>query len=343
MIDTAASGSIDSSRPGGPTISVIIPAYNTAGYIGEALDSVFAQVYTDFEIVVINDGSPDTELLEKVLDPYFGRIVYIKQENRGPSAARNAGIRCARGEHIAFLDSDDSWFPEYLSEQMKILGNSQGLDMVYSDALMYGNTPLSDKSFFQVYPPRLPVTFGNLLKGCSILPSHVVVRRQIVLEAGLFDESLHLLEDVDLWLRMIQCGGRIACNKQVLARHRYRSGSQSYVTSREMAEAQLRFMKKFEGSLNLTAGMRSALDREIKDNLTDLEIDQGKQFLLTRDFQRAINSLGKAKNNRPSTKLRLTVYGLRVAPNLTRFITIAWLRLLFAADNLGQVKPGRQK
>src|SRR5215467_1463918 len=103
-----------------PSVSVIIPAYNTARYIGEALDSVFGQTYRDFEVIVINDGSPDTEALEAVLRPYLDRIVYLKQENRGPAAARNLGIHQARGEYIAFLDSDDCWVEEYLARQMSM-------------------------------------------------------------------------------------------------------------------------------------------------------------------------------------------------------------------------------
>ena len=102
-------------------VSVIIPAYNTAAYITETLDSVFAQTFKDFEVIVVNDGSPDTEDLERVLQPYRARIVYVKQENRGVSGARNAGILRARGEFLAFLDSDDVWLPDYLAEQMKFL------------------------------------------------------------------------------------------------------------------------------------------------------------------------------------------------------------------------------
>src|SRR6201998_3148699 len=97
------------SQARAPSVRVVIPAYNSARYIGETLDSVFGQTYRDFEVLVINDGSPDTEALEAGLRPYFERIVYLKQDNRGPAAARNLGIQQARGEYIAFLDSDDCW------------------------------------------------------------------------------------------------------------------------------------------------------------------------------------------------------------------------------------------
>ena len=90
-----------------PLVSVIIPTYNSAGYIEEALESVFEQTLQDFEIIVVDDGSTDGT--GEVLRKYGDRIRYIYQENNGPASARNGGIRVARGEYIAFLDADDLW------------------------------------------------------------------------------------------------------------------------------------------------------------------------------------------------------------------------------------------
>src|SRR5260221_785574 len=92
-----------------PTVSVVIPAYNVARYISETLESVFAQTFTDYEVIVVNDGSPDTEDFEQAIAPYLNRILYLKQENLGASVARNTGLQAARGEFIAFLDADDLW------------------------------------------------------------------------------------------------------------------------------------------------------------------------------------------------------------------------------------------
>src|SRR5260370_36425543 len=115
MTDVLFSDRTGSSVNHAPSVSVILPAYNTASLIAEALDSVFVQNYRTFEVIVINDGSPDTEALEQALTPYLERIVYVAQRNRGPPRARNTGIRRARGEFLAFLDSDDRWTPEYLA------------------------------------------------------------------------------------------------------------------------------------------------------------------------------------------------------------------------------------
>ena len=114
-----------------PLVSVIIPAYKVAPFINETLESVFAQDLNDFEVIVINDGSPDTEDLEVALEPYKERITYLKQANLGAGAARNAGLRAARGTYVAFLDGDDIWFPIFLSEQIRFLETGDGFDLVF--------------------------------------------------------------------------------------------------------------------------------------------------------------------------------------------------------------------
>src|SRR6478609_11350587 len=120
-------------------VSVVIPAYNVSDYIAQALDSVLAQQYRHFEIVVVNDGSPDTPALEAALAPYRDRITYLQQENAGPSAARNLGVERARGELVAFLDGDDIWLPQYLSEQVARANADRGLAVIHADAEVIGD------------------------------------------------------------------------------------------------------------------------------------------------------------------------------------------------------------
>src|SRR5260370_2508378 len=121
----------------GPRVSVVIPAYNVAPYISETLATVFAQTFSDFEVVIVNDGSPDTEEFEREIQSYADRIVYLQQENRGASAARNTGVRAARGQLIAFLDADDLWSPNYLTEQLKFI-REYGCDLACADAMIFG-------------------------------------------------------------------------------------------------------------------------------------------------------------------------------------------------------------
>ena len=120
-----------------PSVSVVIPAYNVASFIAETLESVFAQTWTDFEVLVINDGSPDTAALESTLAHYAHRIRYVVQKNGGPSSARNHGIQIAAGKWVAFLDGDDLWDPTFLQSQME-LAASQNLDLVYCDMRYFG-------------------------------------------------------------------------------------------------------------------------------------------------------------------------------------------------------------
>src|SRR5437870_2295504 len=131
-----------------PKISIIIPAYNATSYIGETLESAFAQTFIEYEVIVVNDGSPDTEAFERVLDPYGDRIRYLKQENRGASAARNTGLRAARGEFIAFLDADDLWLPNYLNEQMAFI-REHDVDLICADAIVFGDSSVDDKTYME--------------------------------------------------------------------------------------------------------------------------------------------------------------------------------------------------
>jgi glycosyltransferase involved in cell wall biosynthesis len=203
-------------------VSVIIPAYNVAQYIAEALDSVFTQTFTDYEIVVINDGSPDTNELERVLEPYWERIIYVKQENRGVSGARNSGMRITNTPFIAQLDPDDVWKPNYLEVQMGIMESDPTIDVLYPNAVIFGDTPDAGKELMSLLPSSGEVTFERLLSlECNVITC-VTARRESFLRAGLFDESLRSSEDFDLWLRIAKQGGRIAYHRHVLAGYRRR-------------------------------------------------------------------------------------------------------------------------
>ena len=152
-----------------PLVSVIIPAYDVAEFIGDALNSVFAQTFTDCEVIVINDGSPDTAKLEQVLAPYMSRIVYLKQENRGVSAARNTGIAAARGSLIAFLDGDDIWLANYLEVQVKRIQADPSIDVLYPNVLMFGGSSEDGEEFMTICPSNGEVTFERLLlQECNV-------------------------------------------------------------------------------------------------------------------------------------------------------------------------------
>lgn len=188
-----------------PCVSVIIPSYNRANYLPEALDSVLAQTYQDFEVIVVDDGSTDNT--ESAVFPYLSRIRYVKQNNSERSAARNHGIRLASGEFIAFLDSDDFWRPSKLEKQVAFLKKHPDVDLVYTWLdicdmggrplkLVKDGRPLTTQHGASVFYPLL---LRNFVVGGA---TTVMARRSAIELAGGFDEGLRHVEDWDLWLRM---------------------------------------------------------------------------------------------------------------------------------------------
>jgi glycosyltransferase involved in cell wall biosynthesis len=172
-------------------VSVIIPAYRASADIPDALALVFAQTFSSFEVIIVDDGSPDATELEAAVAPYRNRVRYLVQRNRGAGAARNTGIRAARGRYVAFLDADDRWHEDFLRRQTCLLDAHPECGLVYSDAVISGDTPLAGQRFMDTAPSAGAVTLLSLIRQqCNIMLSTVVVRRTPLVEAGLFDEGL---------------------------------------------------------------------------------------------------------------------------------------------------------
>src|SRR5437879_5877114 len=250
-----------------PKVSVIIAAYNVAEYIGETLASVFAQSFPDYEVIVVNDGSEDEAELTAALAPYRERINYIKQENRGASAARNAGLNAARGELVAFLDADDTWLTNYLQEQIDFMHEHQP-DLICGDAIVFSDSRTDDQSYMDVLMNGADhfgeVTFEGLISGSqSLITSAVVARRQKVIEAGSFDENLRNAQDFDLWIRMALRGARMDYQRKVLARYRYREGSLSGDAVNRV-NRELRVYRKTLAQYDLTATQRTHVEGAIR-------------------------------------------------------------------------------
>jgi glycosyltransferase involved in cell wall biosynthesis len=312
-----------------PSVSVIIPAYNVAKYIGETLESVFSQSFTDYEVIVINDGSPDTEALENELARFGDRVNYVKQENRGASVARNAGLGAARGEFIAFLDADDLWLPGYLDEQIKFI-HERSCDLVCADAEVFGDDVHRKETYMGTLMtdarPAGDLTFIGLLSAeQSVITSGVVVRRERVFAVGLFDEALRNSQDFDLWLRLALDGTRMAYQRRVLLRYRNRenslSGDEVNVHRRE-----LRVLEKVERSYDLPPAKRAEVVAVIQRRRTVLEFELGKLYLARGEFTRARESFGKANQLRRSLRTRVAVWSSRIAPRLMQTIYVRRLR-----------------
>lgn len=313
-----------------PSVSVIIPAYNTAPYIVETLESVFAQTFTDFEVIVINDGSPDTLELIAALAPYQDRIRYIAQENRGLSAARNVGIRAARAELIALLDSDDLWEPDYLQHQLEVLRRDD-LAVVYANATTFGDPLRSGRLFMDMHPSSGPVSFESLVtQRCNIMVA-VLARRDALVSAGLFDESLRSVEDFDLWLRIVHAGGRIGYHRRPLVRSRLRRSSLS-ADGVTMCSHVIRVLDKAAREMPLTVSERQVVTEQRRKFVALLRLHEGKRAFFAGDPQTAAAALHDANAYLRQRKLALAVVLMRLVPGLLLRAYDLRDRLVFGAS-----------
>lgn len=312
-----------------------MPAYNVAVYIGETLDSVFEQTFTDYEVILVNDGSPDTVELDKAIEPYLNRIRYIRQKNLGAGAARNEGLRAARGEFIAFLDADDLWLPNYLEEQLRFI-REDGFDLVCADAMHFGDSPLAGRSYMETYMPIAPhvgevTVLGLVSAEQSLITSGIVARRAPIIEVGLFDEGLRNSQDFDLWLRLVRHGVRSGYQKQLLLRYRCHENSLSGDEINRTAR-QLRVFDKVESSLDLTPEERPAILRAIERRRALLEFELGKLYLEEGDFEKSRAAFSKADSWRRSWKTAVAVLLSRWSPGFMRAIHLRRLRRMRGAN-----------
>lgn len=250
-------------------ISIVIPTYNRASYLSQAIDSVLAQSCADYEIIVVDDGSTDNT--GQILESYRDRIRCIHQANKGVSAARNMGIRSARGEWIAFLDSDDIWLPEKLEKQMRAAAMSR--EVIYSDRVEWFvdreqeaslmrkceevRWPGTDESGF-VPDPVLSVVRAELYR-----PTTLLCHRSCFDRIGLFEESLTAGEDED-WLSRASLVFRFHCLPDVLARIRYHQGQTGLGSERSVRS----LIRVFERMCERLHGVHSEAYRVARGRLT---------------------------------------------------------------------------
>lgn len=204
-------------------ISIIIPSYNSALYLPEAIQSALSQSYRDIELIVVNDGSTDNT--HEIIQQYLDKIIYIKKKNGGPASARNLGIAHSKGEYIAFLDADDLWLPDKLEKQLAKITESPDGSFVYT-----GFTNFDDQNGTML--PGAPDTpagmlFDRLLVESVILLSTVLLRRDVLLEAGCFDADLQTAEDTNLWLKIAR-SHRIEVIPEVLVQRRLHGNNISH-------------------------------------------------------------------------------------------------------------------
>lgn len=245
-----------SDSPNTPKVSIILPAYNHAHFLPQSIESALGQTDPDFEVIVVDDGSTDDtrEVVSGYSDP---RIRYLYQENRGLAAARNTGLRAARGEFVAFLDADDLFLPNKLELQTRYFSNHKAAGLVaggwkYIDA---------DGKWIGEYwpwphPPELNV-YG-WLENCFVNPVSVLVRKQYVEQAGGFDENLKQVEDWDLWLRLAYAGCRMGWVESFVCAYRF-SPHQMTRNATQQKQASIQVLDKFFAQSDLPEHYRDLL------------------------------------------------------------------------------------
>ncbi|MBI3793128.1 MAG: glycosyltransferase family 2 protein [Nitrospinae bacterium] len=238
-----------------PIVSVVIPAYNHGHFLKETLDSVVAQTFTDWEAIVVNNFSEDDtiSIVESFADP---RIRLENFRNNGIiGASRNRGVALARGKYVAFLDSDDAWYPEKLARCMEHF--KSGAELVCHGLRRFG-----EQERDLIFGPEKRATFEALLfdGNCLGASAVVVLKEKLELVAGVSEKpSLVTAEDYHLWIKLAKAGVKMRFIKEMLGRHRFYSGSQSGAVLRHM-NAELSVLEDFlppEGSRSLVVRMRA--------------------------------------------------------------------------------------
>lgn len=240
-----------------PQVSIIIPTYNHGRFVAQAVESALAQTYPDLEVIVVDDGS--TDHTQAILSSYGARIHTITQENRGVSAARNAGILAARGGYFVFLDADDLVPPNKLALQVPVLRARPDWGLVYSS---YQHV---DESAAHVLRESRANKQGYLLKDllCRTLffpLGAALVRRECLDRVGLFDESCPAAADIDMWTRIARAGYAFGTIDQPLFQSRVVKGSMSSVHTNQARDEFARLDKFFA-------------DPHLPDNIRALEAE----------------------------------------------------------------------
>jgi len=274
-----------------PDISVIVPTYNRAHLVAEAINSVLAQTLGSLEVIVIDDGSTDNTL--EVLQTFNDvRIRVIHQHNMGIGGARNTGIRTARGKYIAFLDSDDIWLPELLATEVPVLEERPEIDIVYAKAQAMdatGNLKPQMLGTAERFPGEYLRSMLYGFFGC--LPT-TILRRECFDSVGLFDESLKGRVDWDMFLRISQYHQFHFINR-VLARYRFHEGRTTGPKSpvfREVTQNHITVLDTFFAQPGLSEDILSFKNTAYRNAY----LAAGMQFLNTRNRRETMSCFAHA-------------------------------------------------
>ncbi len=308
----------------GALVSIIIPTWNRVALVGEAIESALAQTYSRREVIVVDDGSSDAT--PDVLARYADAIRTLRTENRGCAAARNAGVRLARGSYLAFVDSDDVAPPNKLALQVPVLDDNPDVGFVYGSSVAFGDELPQEQVLLPVRPDCNGSVAGGLFLTTLIGFDSVLLRREAVDRAGGFDESLRHNEDTDLLLR-VALDWKAVCLDAPTGRHRWHPGRKS----RDVVALQRAVLRSMERILATRPDFRASLGARAEARLAEVRQSISRGWAERGEVAAARAEARVAWKLRPSPELavwRLVLAGQPLVP--------AWLRAeRFVARALG--------
>jgi glycosyltransferase involved in cell wall biosynthesis len=300
--------------------SAIIPTHNRARKVARAVESVLAQTDRDVECIVVDDGSTDDTA--RTLAAYGEAITVVSQENGGVSAARNAGIDRSRGQYLAFLDSDDWWYPEKLATIRTLLSRHPEAVLAYSPmdvvdewGATIGNT---------AYAVGRDLTFRDLLNGNPIGASTAVVRREVAIAAGGFSKDINGCEDWELWLKVARLGALRHCKRTLVAYEAMNGDSYSAAVDRLCRNRHILATRMISDSAYLSDGDGRALRASV-------ELVNGSHYLAVGQKASARRCFLKALAANPTDLRAGWWYGLSLIPDGARERLVSTLHGLLGA------------
>jgi glycosyltransferase involved in cell wall biosynthesis len=297
-------------------VTVIMPAYNVEACIAEAIDSVIAQTYTAFELVIVDDGSTDGTLAiaKRYAAAHPSQIRVLTQPNRGVAGARNAALRVGQGAIFSLLDADDIWTPLYLAEQVRIFDTQPDVDIITGNAFNLGGP--QDGRPTRPFPDRRPAP--DLLE---ILADETAVfimssfRRSVVDRIGGFDENLRTNEDYEFWLRAAAAGCRFRRNPRPLGWYRRRAASLS-ADDLTMLRGIVRVYRKAATTFEPESAPAAIIARQIERFETERLKAETRAAIANGDTAGAAKFVDALNKRNGRWALRVLSLGLRHAPRI---------------------------
>ena len=300
-----------------PAVSIVMPPYNVAPYIAQAIASALAQTFTDFELIVVDDGSKDhTAEIVKEFERQDERVRLVQQRNRGLAGARNTALRAGRGDMFALLDSDDVWEPEFLAAQVAILEARPEVDIVTGNG-WYLEGPHHGQ-LARPYPdPRPDPVLASIIGDEWSVFIMSVFRRRVYTGIGPFDEQMRSNEDYDFWLRAAMAGFVFRRNDRPLGHYRVRSDSLSASNVR-MLRGILHVYTKLRPEIADRPREMTILQQQISRFEAELLAAEARLAIELADFAAAQEYLGALHARRGGASLRVAHLLSRWAPGMLK-------------------------